>query len=353
MSRLRVHAASPSRSTATAPAPTRAWTTRSASAAMALHEWVFATRTFQTDVRQGGGTTGVDDDFAARGFDEHRRVDHGPQHVRPGPRPLARRQLEGMVGRRPAVPRAGLRATHHAAPVDRDGGRHDLPLRHRRHPGGAASAHARPPRQGRPARRRRRHDPPVPARRTDRRDAPRDLAGAARLAASRCSPASTCRRSAIACSEHVPTPQATHVVLTRNWQMEGDCDAQENPRRHRAGHRGVLIYAATQPDTFTFSAAPPSPRRRTAVSADQRREGLQHLEPIGEEGSCGKLAYEGAASGVGAAYGWDSDELGAGRMEIIDAAAPNRVHASWSSSAPSRPPIASSSPCSRKASRRR
>ena len=34
----------------------------------ALHEWVFATRTFQTDVRTGRRTTGVDDDFAARGF---------------------------------------------------------------------------------------------------------------------------------------------------------------------------------------------------------------------------------------------------------------------------------------------
>ena len=35
---------------------------------------------------------------------EHRRLDHGPQHVRPDPRPVARRRLEGLVGRQPAVP---------------------------------------------------------------------------------------------------------------------------------------------------------------------------------------------------------------------------------------------------------
>ena len=34
---------------------------------VALHEWVFATRTFQQMFGADGGTTGVDDDFAARG----------------------------------------------------------------------------------------------------------------------------------------------------------------------------------------------------------------------------------------------------------------------------------------------
>jgi dihydrofolate reductase len=34
----------------------------------ALHEWVVATRTFRQMSGQEGGTTGVDDDFAARGF---------------------------------------------------------------------------------------------------------------------------------------------------------------------------------------------------------------------------------------------------------------------------------------------
>jgi dihydrofolate reductase len=35
---------------------------------VALHEWAFATRTFQQMFGGEGGTTGVDDDFAARGF---------------------------------------------------------------------------------------------------------------------------------------------------------------------------------------------------------------------------------------------------------------------------------------------
>jgi dihydrofolate reductase len=36
---------------------------------MALHEWVFGTRTFRQLHGQDGGATGIDDDFVARGFD--------------------------------------------------------------------------------------------------------------------------------------------------------------------------------------------------------------------------------------------------------------------------------------------
>jgi dihydrofolate reductase len=36
---------------------------------LALHEWAFATRTFRRMHGREGGTTGVDDDFAARGFE--------------------------------------------------------------------------------------------------------------------------------------------------------------------------------------------------------------------------------------------------------------------------------------------
>jgi len=35
---------------------------------MAVHQWFFATRTFQKIHGSEGGTTGIDDDFAARGF---------------------------------------------------------------------------------------------------------------------------------------------------------------------------------------------------------------------------------------------------------------------------------------------
>jgi dihydrofolate reductase len=36
---------------------------------MALHQWALATRTFRKTHGQDGGTTGIDDDFIARGFD--------------------------------------------------------------------------------------------------------------------------------------------------------------------------------------------------------------------------------------------------------------------------------------------
>jgi dihydrofolate reductase len=36
---------------------------------LGLHEWIFATRTFRKMVEEDGGETGVDDDFAARGFE--------------------------------------------------------------------------------------------------------------------------------------------------------------------------------------------------------------------------------------------------------------------------------------------
>ncbi len=35
---------------------------------MQLHEWFFPTRTFQQMHGNGSGTTGIDEDFAARGF---------------------------------------------------------------------------------------------------------------------------------------------------------------------------------------------------------------------------------------------------------------------------------------------
>jgi len=35
---------------------------------MELHQWAFPTRTFQQMFGNGGGTTGIDDEFAARGF---------------------------------------------------------------------------------------------------------------------------------------------------------------------------------------------------------------------------------------------------------------------------------------------
>jgi uncharacterized protein YndB with AHSA1/START domain len=88
----------------------------------------------------------------------------------------------------------------------------------------------------------------------------------------------------------------------------------------------LLIYAATQPDTFSIQrnatiAAPP--QRLFALISDVKA--FNTWNPFAKKDPAIKLAYEGAASGVGAAYTWQSDEVGAGRMEIIEAAVPNRV----------------------------
>jgi uncharacterized protein YndB with AHSA1/START domain len=90
----------------------------------------------------------------------------------------------------------------------------------------------------------------------------------------------------------------------------------------------VLIYAATKPDTFTLQrsasiAAPPE--KLYPLINDVKA--FNTWNPYALKDPASKMAYEGPASGVGAAYSWDSEQLGAGRMEITEAAAPNRVQA--------------------------
>ena len=65
---------------------------------------------------------------AVRSWD--RRRDHGCREVRPA-RMARGPGVEGLVGSQPAVPHTDLRPHPSPAPVDRDGGRHDVPL-HRR-----------------------------------------------------------------------------------------------------------------------------------------------------------------------------------------------------------------------------
>jgi dihydrofolate reductase len=69
-----------------------------------LHQWFIPTRTFQRTHGAGDGTTGVDDDFAARGFRNIGawilgRNMFGPiRGPWPDSRSLARFELEGLVG---------------------------------------------------------------------------------------------------------------------------------------------------------------------------------------------------------------------------------------------------------------
>ena len=126
----------------------------------ALHDWVLPTRTFQRMMfGKEGGTTGVDDDFAARGFANVGAWILGRNMFGPIRGPWPDDAWKGWWGDEPAVPRAGVRADPPSARAARDGGRHDLPLRHRRHPRGAGARARRGRRQRRPHRRRRRDDP--------------------------------------------------------------------------------------------------------------------------------------------------------------------------------------------------
>jgi dihydrofolate reductase len=68
MSRLRVHGYSVSLDGYGA-GPSQSLENPQGVGAMALHEWAFATRTFRRMFGQDGGASGIDDDFAARGFD--------------------------------------------------------------------------------------------------------------------------------------------------------------------------------------------------------------------------------------------------------------------------------------------
>lgn len=83
---------------------------------------------------------------------------------------------------------------------------------------------------------------------------------------------------------------------------------------------GVLIYAATRPDSFSIQrsatiAAPPD--RLFALINDVHA--FNTWNPYALKDPAAKMRYEGPASGPGAAYAWDSPTLGVGRAEIVEA----------------------------------
>lgn len=89
---------------------------------------------------------------------------------------------------------------------------------------------------------------------------------------------------------------------------------------------GVLIYAATKPDTFSVQrsatiAAPPD----KLFGLINEPKAFNTWNPYALRDPQVKLRYEGAASGPGAAYAWESESLGVGRMEVIEAVASTRI----------------------------
>ncbi|MBW8849872.1 MAG: SRPBCC family protein [Xanthomonadales bacterium] len=90
---------------------------------------------------------------------------------------------------------------------------------------------------------------------------------------------------------------------------------------------GVLLYAATKPDTFQVQrratiAAPPE--RVFALIDDFHRWGewspWEKLDPAMTR------TFEGPASGTGAVYAWKGNkDVGQGRMEITESTPPGRI----------------------------
>jgi dihydrofolate reductase len=82
----------------------------------ALHEWAFATRTFRRMFGQEGGATGVDDDFAARGFADIGAWILGRNMFGPVRGPWPDDSWKGWWGDEPPYHCHVFMLTHHARP---------------------------------------------------------------------------------------------------------------------------------------------------------------------------------------------------------------------------------------------
>ncbi len=90
---------------------------------MALHEWVFATRTFKRMHGSEGGTTGIDDGFAARGFTNIGAWILGRNMFGPIRGPWLDADWKGWWGANPPYHTPVFVLTHHPRPsVSMDGG---------------------------------------------------------------------------------------------------------------------------------------------------------------------------------------------------------------------------------------
>jgi dihydrofolate reductase len=89
----------------------------------ALHQWFYPTRTFQRMFGKGEGTTGVDDDFAARSFDNIGAWILGRNMFGPVRGPWPDFSWRGWWGENPPYHVPVFVLTHHARPsLEMDGG---------------------------------------------------------------------------------------------------------------------------------------------------------------------------------------------------------------------------------------
>ncbi len=89
----------------------------------------------------------------------------------------------------------------------------------------------------------------------------------------------------------------------------------------------VLILALARPDTLRV-------QRTTTIKAPPERifplisdfQQWSHWSPYEHKDPAMKRSHGGAASGKGAVYGWEGNRnVGSGRMEILEAAAPSKI----------------------------
>jgi hypothetical protein len=88
----------------------------------------------------------------------------------------------------------------------------------------------------------------------------------------------------------------------------------------------LLIYAGTRPDTFRVERSAriqAPPERLHALINDMHA--FNTWNPYARKDPAMKGSYTGPASGTGAAYAWESDEVGTGSLQIIDSPAPGAV----------------------------
>ena len=89
----------------------------------------------------------------------------------------------------------------------------------------------------------------------------------------------------------------------------------------------VLILAATKPDTFSVqrgAAISAPPEKIYSLINDFHRWGT--WSPWEGKDPAMQRSFSGAESGAGAVYAWDGNRnVGSGRMEILDVAAPSKI----------------------------
>ena len=123
MSRLRVHALTMSLDGYVA-GPDQSLDTPLGVGGERLHEWMFQTRTWHEMVGEPGGARAWTSASRRSGYRGHRRHDHGPQHVRPGPRRVVASEAgaAGGVRTRRTTTRCSCSRTTRTSRIEMEGG---------------------------------------------------------------------------------------------------------------------------------------------------------------------------------------------------------------------------------------